>query len=130
MAEQVKVKEGAIAGETSIHDDVIASIAGVAAKEVQGVASLGATSMRRSLAESVGGAEKRARGVMVEAGKKEAILDLTLRAIYGFSIPKVVEEVRWVVATRLQEMTGLIAKEINISIVGIEFPERMPGKLE
>lgn len=130
MAEQVKVKEGAIAGETSIHDDVIASIAGVAAKEVQGVASLGASSMRRSLAESVGGAERRARGVMVEAGKKEAILDLTLRVIYGFSIPKVVDEVRWVVATRLQEMTGLIAKEINISIVGIEFPERMPGKLE
>jgi len=130
MAEQVKVKEGAIAGETSIHDDVIASIAGVAAKEVQGVASLGASSMRRSLAESVGGAERRARGVMVEAGKKEAILDLTLRVIYGFSIPRVVEEVRWVVATRLQEMTGLIAKEINISIVGIEFPERMPGKLE
>lgn len=126
MAEE----KGAVAGETTIDDAVLASIAGVAAKEVEGVASLGTSSIRRTLAERVGGAREQARGVAVEAGKREAILDLTLNVIYGFSIPKIVVEVRKKVADRLQELAGLVAKEINVNVVGIEFPERMPGKLE
>ncbi len=123
-------QEFVVAGETTIYDEVISSIAGVAAKEVQGVAALGKSSIRRTLAERVGGAEQRARGVGVEAGKKEAIVDLSLVVVYGFSIPKIIIEVRKRVAARLLDTVGLIAKEINVSIVGIEFPERMPGKLE
>ncbi|MFC1923961.1 Asp23/Gls24 family envelope stress response protein [Chloroflexota bacterium] len=122
--------EYTVGGETFIDDEVIAQIAGVAAKEVEGVAGLGKSSIRRTIAEAVGSAEGRARGVDVEAGKKEAILDLTLNVIYGFSIPNIVIEVRKNVATRLLEMVGLIAKEINVDIVNIEFPERMPGKIE
>jgi len=122
--------EYTVGGETFIDDEVIAQIAGVAAKEVEGVAGLGKSSIRRTLAEAVGAAEGRARGVDVEAGKKEAILDLTLNVIYGFSIPNIIIEVRKNVATRLLEMVGLIAKEINVDVVNIEFPERMPGKVE
>ncbi len=122
--------KSSIPGETAIDDEVIASIAGVAAREVDGVASLGTSSIRRSLAERLAGTEGRSRGVEVEAGKKEAILDLTLNVVYGFSIPDVVDQVRATVANRLREMTGLVTKEINVSIVGIEFPERMPGKVE
>jgi len=130
-----KIKESSAkpttpAGETSIDDEVIAAIAGVAAREVEGVASLGTSSIRRTLAERLGGAHERARGVEVEAGKKEAIVDLTLNVLYGFSIPDIVSEVRSTVAARLKQMTGLVAKEINVSIVGIEFPDRMPGKVE
>jgi uncharacterized alkaline shock family protein YloU len=118
------MKQGAIAGETVIDDEVIALIAGMAAREVEGVASLGTSSIRRTLAETVGGARQQARGVMVEAGKKEAILDLTLNVTYGFSIPKVVGAVREKVAERLSQMAGLVAKEIDVTIVGIEFPEK------
>jgi uncharacterized alkaline shock family protein YloU len=63
-------------------------------------------------------------------GTKEAIIDLTLNVIYGFSIPNVIIEVRKKVASRLLELCGLIAKEISVKVVGIEFPERMPGRLE
>jgi uncharacterized alkaline shock family protein YloU len=131
--EQTKQKlpsKSSIPGETAIEDEVIASIAGVAAREVEGVSSLGTSSIRRTLAERLAGTEARSRGVEVEAGKKEAILDLTVNVIYGFSIPDVVDQVRSTVAKRLEEMTGLVAKEINVSVVGIEFPERMPGKVE
>jgi len=124
-----EAEEFLVAGETEIEEEVIAAICGVAAGEVDGVSRLGTSSVRRTVAE-VFGAEKRARGVEVEAGKKEAIIDLTLVVIYGFSIPEIVIQVRKNVAKRLMEMVGLIAKEINIQVVDIEFPERMPGKVE
>jgi len=130
LEEIEKTEEIVVEGETSIDDEVLAAIAGVAAREVEGVASLGTSSIRRILAERLGGAKEKARGVEVEAGKKEAIVDLTLNIVYGFSIPNIVIGVRKKVASRLLEIAGLIAKEINVSVVGIEFPERMPGRLE
>lgn len=130
LEELEKQTEFVVGGVTRIDDDVIAQIAGVAAGEVEGVSSMGTSSIRRTLKEAVGAAQGRARGVNVESGRKEAILDLTIQVIYGFSIPNIIIEVRKNVAARLLEIVGLIAKEINISVAGIEFPDRMPGKLE
>ena len=130
LAELEMVEEIMVGGETSIDDEVIAAIAGVASQEVEGVASMGNTSIRRSFSETVGLSQKRARGVEVEHGKKEAIIDLTVNVIYGFNIPNIIINVRKNVAIRLLDLCGLIAKEVNVSVAGIEFPERMPGKLE
>ena len=116
--------EEEITGETIIEDEVVASIAGLAAREIEGVANLGKSSVRRILAEHLGGAETRARGVEVEVGKTEAIVDLELTIIYGFNIPNVVSEVRKKVASRLLEISGLIAKEINVHVVSLSFPEK------
>jgi len=130
LEEIEKAEEFVVAGETTIDDEVIGAIAGVAAREVEGVASLGTSSIRRTVVERLGRAEGRARGVEVEAGKKEAIVDITLNILYGFSIPKIIIEVRKKVAYRLLELVGLIAKEINVNVVGIEFPEGVERKLE
>jgi len=112
-------------GETTIEDDVVASIAGLAAREVEGVASLGKSSVRRMVTEALAGAGDKARlGVEVEVGKKEAIVDLTLGVTYGYNIPNIITEVRRMVASRLLEITGLVAKEINVHVVGIEFPQK------
>ena len=130
LGEIEKLQEIQVGGETEINDEVIGSIAGVAAREIDGVSSLGTSSIRRAIAERVGGVENRARGVGVEAGRREAILDIDLRVIYGYSIPETVVKVRQNVARRVLEMCGLVAKEININVVGIEFPDRMPGRVE
>jgi len=120
-------EEFTIPGEVIIEDDVVAAIAGMAAREVEGVANLGKSSVRRMVTGAVTGAGGKARqGVSVEVGKKEAIVDLQLDVIYGFNIPNMVTEVRKMVATRLMEITGLIAKEINVRVVSIEFPEKKP----
>jgi uncharacterized alkaline shock family protein YloU len=118
------------AGETTIADEVVASIAGVAAKEVEGVAGVGKFSVRRMLAERLGGAEGKARGVEVEVGTVEAVVDLSLNVLYGFNIPKIIAEVRKKVASRLVDLAGLEAKEINVHIVGIEFPEKVERKVK
>jgi uncharacterized alkaline shock family protein YloU len=129
LAEIGEFRELKVGGVTAIDDEVIGAIAGVAAREVEGIASVGTSSIRRTLVERLGRAEPKARGVAVEAGRKEAILDLTVKVIYGFSIPALVIDVRKAVASRLLDLVGLVAKEININVVGIEFPERMPGRV-
>lgn len=122
-------EESAVPGESIIEDDVVASIAGTAAKEVEGVANLGKSSVRRLVAGAMTGAGGKARqGVSVEVGHKEAIVDLQLDVIYGFNIPNIVAEVRKKVASRLLEIAGLTAKEINVRIVSIEIPEKKPAK--
>jgi uncharacterized alkaline shock family protein YloU len=45
--------------------------------------------------------------------------------VYGFNIPKIVAEVRKKVASRLMEISGLVAKEINVVVASIEFPENL-----
>ena len=130
IAEIEKLEEIEVGGETEINDEVVGSIAGVAAREIEGVSSLGTSSIRRSIAERVGGAEGRARGVSVEAGRREAILELDLRVVYGYSIPDTVVKVRQNVGRRVLELCGLATKEININVVGIDFPDRMPGRVE
>ena len=118
-----------IAGETTRDDSVVASIAGLAAGEIEGVAHLGKSLVRSRIAEVVTGAEGKARqGVSVTVGHKEATVDLQLDVIYGFNIPTIITKVRKMVATRLLEIAGLVAKEINVRIVGIEFPEKAPEK--
>jgi len=118
-----------IPGNTTIEDDVVASVAGLAAREVEGVAGLGRSLVRRIMTDLLGRPNDKARaGVDVEVGTREAIVDLTLGIIYGYSIPEVVAEVRRLLASRLTEITGLVAKEINVRVVNIEFPRKEEGR--
>ena len=117
-----------IAGQTIIDDQVIGVIANTAAEEVEGVSSLGLGSVRRMLAERLGGSERRARGVGVVAGRREAIIDIELNVFYGYSIPDVVSHVRENVYLRILEMCGLTTKEINIAVNGIEFAHGNPSR--
>ena len=130
MDEIKKLEEISVGGTTNIEPEVIAAIAGLSAQLVDGVASLGTTSLRRTLRERLGSAERQARGVEVEVGRREVILDINLRVIYGYGIPQIVIGVRHMVADRLLRLCGLEAKEINVRVVGIEFPSRMPGRVD
>lgn len=130
MEEIARLIEIPVGGVTNIEPQVIGALAGVAARSVPGVANLGNTSLQRSIRERFGSAESRARGVEVEVGRREAIVDISFKAIYGYSIPDMVVKVRHSVAATLLQLAGLLAKEINIRVTGIEFPERMPGRVD
>lgn len=117
-------KEQSEEGTTVIDDDVVASIAGFAASGVDGVENLGKSSVTVSVAKLVKSTENvLRRGISVEVGRKEAIINLELTVLYGHYIPDIVDEVRKKVAVALSESTGLVAREINIRIVGIKFPD-------
>ena len=130
MEDIERLEEIPVGGTTNIEAEVIGAIAGVAAQSVQGVSSLGATSLRSAIKERLGGAERRSRGVQVEAGRREVILDINVRVVYGYSIPRVVVEVRQTVANGLLRLCGLVSKEINVRVTSIDFPDRMPGGVE
>ncbi len=124
------MEERAVAGRTTISGEAVASIVGAATQEVEGVHSLGESSMRRTLAERVGGAQPRARGVEVEIGEKEAIANISFRITYGYCIPEVAAKIRENVAKNLRDLCSLTAKGINLRVVSVYFPERARGKVE
>jgi uncharacterized alkaline shock family protein YloU len=134
MAAKIEeVKSGAtyvVAGETEIDDEVIGAIAATAAREVEGVHDVGHTSLSRTLTETLGIDGKRARGTKVEAGKKEAIVDLEMQVVYGFSIPEIISGVRSKVGARLLELAGLVAKEVNVKVSGIHYPDKNSRRVE
>ena len=113
-------------GKTTIADVVVSKIAAIAAKEVPGVRELvpqGVGGTMAGLAQRVTGTDTRAQGVNVEVGEREAAIDLRLTVDYGESIPQVAEGVRSNVMNRLQAMTGLTVKEVNIDVSDLYFPE-------
>ena len=114
-----------VPGITEIEGDVIAAIVGHVAGRVDGVDRLGAGGIVRTMVDTLRStAAAKAAGVGIEAGKKEAILDLEVTVTYGHVIPRVVQEIREVVAADLFNLVGLVAKEINVTVVGIEFSSR------
>ncbi len=114
-----------VPGLTQIEPSVVAAITGHVARNVDGVARLGATGgIVRAVTDSVRSrASALASGVDVEAGKREAILDMDLMVHFGYRVPDVVQRVREEVAMELHNLLALVAKEINVSVVGIEFPD-------
>jgi uncharacterized alkaline shock family protein YloU len=113
-------------GKTSIADSVVAKIAGLAAREIEGVHDLvatGAGAALSGLATRVAGGSAHAMGVNVEVGQREAAVDLNMIADYGVSIPQVADAVRQNIIDRLAAMTGLEVKEVNIVVSDLYFPQ-------
>ena len=112
-------------GTTRIADSVVARIAGMAAREVEGVYELSDASLRGAVAgaaQRITGTDRRDKGVTVQVGQKETIISLNLIVFYEASIPDVASAVRQNVADRVTGMTGLQVKEINIEVTDMRFP--------
>ncbi len=107
-------------GMIKIAPNVIEIIAKLTALEVEGVAGLngGVTS---EIAEFLGRNKSSKKGVRVEAGQKETIVNLNVILKYGFSIPVVAEQIQASVKDTVENMTGLSVVEVNVHISGVEF---------
>jgi len=108
-------------GKTSIADSVVAKIAGLACREIDGVHEMGA-GLSRTLGVlkdklPVGGTQpSAARGVSVEVGERQAAVDLDIVVGYGASIVEVANAVRENVIGRVEAMTGLEVTEVNVTV--------------
>ena len=107
-------------GITTVADAVVAKMAGIAAREVEGVHGLG-KSFRR-LVGRVRSGDSLSQGVNVEVGKKEAAIDLVIVMEYGYSIPIVAQALRENVIGKVESGTGLIVKEVNIEVDDLFIP--------
>jgi uncharacterized alkaline shock family protein YloU len=119
-------------GKTIIAEGVVAKIAGVAAREIEGVhdlVPLGAGAALAGIAGRLTRTDQRSSGVNVEVGQREAAVDLNMTVEYGVSIPQVAEAVRQNVMDRIRAMTGLIVKEVNINAGDLYFPEEQQTRV-
>lgn len=106
-------------GRTTIADTVVSKIAGIAARDVVGVHSLGGGSTRAIgvLRERIpGGRTNVSQGVAVEVGEKQAAVDIDIVAEYGVSIADLAAGIRENVITAVERMTGLQVNEVNIVV--------------
>ena len=116
------------AGTTRIADNVVAKIAGLAARDIPGVFSMGSGISRRmgQLRSMIPGSGQAAdQGVSVEVGQREAAVDLNIVPWYGQSIVEISEAVRRHVVGQVEGMCGLKVIEVNVQVddVHVETPQ-------
>ena len=105
-------------GEVQIADEVVAIIAGLAATEVEGVASM-AGNITNELVGKLG-MKNLSRGEKVAVQENEVTVELSLNMSYGYSIPKTSAKVQEKVKSAIESMTGLSVVEVNIHIAGVD----------
>ena len=108
-------------GEIRIADEVVAMIAGLAASEVNGVASM-AGNLTRDLIQKLGG-KSLSRGVRISMDQKEVSVKLAINIRYGYNVPSTCEAVQEKVKTAIETMTGLTVKDVSIKIVNVAMQE-------
>lgn len=115
-------------GRTSIAEGVVQKIAGMAAREVNGVYKVGGGG---SGARAFGAIRERipgssgpnvSQGVTVEVGETQAAVDIDVVAEYGVSISELAAGIRRNVIQSLQRMTGLTVVEVNVAVGDIHLP--------
>ena len=94
-----------------ISEDVLASIAGGAAAEVEGISGMMSLAAKKSSA----------KGVRVSLEDDSAVIDLYVMVRYGYAIPEVAERIQTAASTAIESMTGFAVKAVNVHVGGVAF---------
>lgn len=105
-------------GEVVISEEVIATIAALAAVEVKGVVSMVGT-MPNELIERLG-MKKLSKGVKVEIVDGEVNIDLALNIKEDVIIPDISAEVQNKVKNAVEMMTGYPVSAVNIRVASVD----------
>ena len=105
-------------GNISISTDVIATIAAVAAKSIEGVSEM-ATSLTGGFAELLG-KKNPSKGVKVAINGKDVKIDMFVVVEYGVKIPDVAWEIQGKTKNEVEAMTGLNVTAVNVNIEGVD----------
>ena len=108
-------------GEVKIADEVVAMIAGLAAMEVEGVASMAGNTTRELISKL--GMKSLSKGVKVDVLEGVVTVSLSLNLKYGYSIKEITTKVQEKVKAAIENMTGLEVADVNIRVAGVEVPE-------
>jgi uncharacterized alkaline shock family protein YloU len=113
-------------GSTAIADTVVAKIAGMAAREIPEVYTLGGGMTRAfgAVRQRVpGGGGGVTQGVKVEVGERQAAVDLDVVVEYGAAIADTAADIRTNVVNAVERMTGLEVVEVNIAVGDVHLPD-------
>jgi len=111
-------------GTIRIADDVVATVAGLAALETPGIAAMSG-GISEGWAKRLSGKHVQ-RGVSVEVGEREAAIDLRVIVHYGVAIHDVCWQLQERVREAVETMTGLKVVEVNVKVEGVQLPDEEP----
>ncbi len=106
-------------GKITMSDDLIANVAGYAAVENYGIVGMNAKKAADTFVELFG-IDNLKRGVKVTTvGTNTVDIDLYVTLEYGVSLPAVATNTRSNVKYRVEEITGLSVRTVNIHVENI-----------
>jgi uncharacterized alkaline shock family protein YloU len=107
-------------GRTVIAETAVAKVAGIAARSVPGVYSLGSVPSRAlgAIRDAVGSSDH-AAGVRAEVGETQVAVDISLVATYGTPLHSLANQVRAAVYRAVEELVGLQVIEVNVEITDV-----------
>jgi uncharacterized alkaline shock family protein YloU len=105
-------------GSLKISEEVISTIAGLAAGEVKGVSGLtsGPSTDIKGLFHAKRGASK---AIRIDIKDGEAFLDVYVNLYLGMKIPDVASEIQTRVKDAVQTMTSITVSKVNVHVVGV-----------
>ena len=116
MSEQKYVSN---AGSLKISQEVIASIAGYTATDIEGV-----TALAPMPANISGWLERQPlRPISIQLEDGVAIIDIRLKVKNGVKIPELSKKLQANVKEAVQNMTGVVVSKVNLQIAGVDFED-------
>ena len=115
------IQDDRVIGEVQIADEVVAIIAGLAATEVKGVASMYGNITNELVAKL--GRKNLSKGVKIEVSDSKVSVDLAINLEYGYNIPEVTGAVQDRVKNAIETMTGLSVEDVNIRVAGVNLED-------
>ncbi|MCJ1715011.1 Asp23/Gls24 family envelope stress response protein [Curtobacterium sp. VKM Ac-2922] len=114
---------GTTTGKTVIDDTVVSKVAGIAAREVNGVHGLGGGAARAigAIRDAIGQRDL-GQGVKVEVGEKQVAADIVIVAEYPVPLQQVADGVRSSVARALEQIVGMEVAEVNVTVQDVYIP--------
>ena len=105
-------------GSLKISEEVLSTIAGLAASEVNGVSGLTSCPNTdfKGLFHNKKGASK---AIHIEIKDGEAALDVYVNLYLGMKIPDVASEIQTRVKDAVQTMTSITVSKVNVHVVGV-----------
>ena len=122
MADNKKKKSSSYTAEDSIgrvqiSDQVVSIISGIAATEIEGVATLVGNVTNEIVSRM--GIKNLSKGVKTHMNGSSVSVDITLNLVYGYNVPDVCIKVQERVASSIENMTGLKADTVNVRVADI-----------
>lgn len=121
---EVEVQNQEDTNSVKIANEVVATIAGIAAADIDGVASMSGN-MVSGFSQMLG-KKPMTKGVKVEITDNDVVIDISIVVEYGKKIPVVAAAIQQAVAQAVGDMTGLNVTAVNVHITGVQFVEETP----
>ena len=106
-------------GNVEIKPEALAVIVSIATKEIEGVSKL-VGNLKNSTLEKIGKKEY-TKGIKLFLEDDELYVEISCTVKSGYAISKIATKIQSNVRNSIYNMTDIVAKSINVNIIGIDY---------